>query len=447
MKRLAAAIISALILVCTVSSGTVFAFQDLNETEKAAILDLKEWGFVSGVDSDHFAPRDKINYAQGVSFIVKGLKLSADSHSSATEPDVSENFSLVPKHAWYSEAFAAAKANGLNIQKDVDPNAIMTKEQYKIMLKIALDQEGPFPDMESPIVFENDDKMTITRGEAAVLLHKTIKFVENHTTPTKKGYAFVNGLEMYYEIHGKGQPLVLLHGAYSSINTSFGKLIPILAKTRQVIAVDLQGHGHTADIDRPLSYVQMADDTSALLSKIGITNADVFGYSIGGSTALQIAIRHPELVRKLVLASAYFRSDGYYPEVLDTIPYFTPEVFAGSPIEEEYKRVAPNPQDFPKLVEKLKNLVSEKFSWEAETIRSIKAPALILAGDSDSIRPEHALELFRLFGGGVVGDMAGLPDSQLALLPSTTHISILEKTDSLISLIVPFLDAPFPGSK
>jgi pimeloyl-ACP methyl ester carboxylesterase len=215
-----------------------------------------------------------------------------------------------------------------------------------------------------------------------------------------------------------------------------------------VIAVDLQGHGRTADIDRPLSYVQMADDTAMLLSKIGVKNADIFGYSIGGSTALQIAIRHPEMVRKLVLASAYFRSDGYYPEVLDSIPYITPEVFAESPIEEEYKRVAPNPQDFPKLVEKLKKLVSEKFSWPSETIRSIKSPAFIMVGDSDSIRPEHAVELFRLLlGGGVVGDMAGLPHSQLAILPSTTHISILDKIDSLISLTVPFLDAPLPESK
>ncbi|MBB6673806.1 alpha/beta hydrolase [Cohnella nanjingensis] len=287
----------------------------------------------------------------------------------------------------------------------------------------------------------------MTRGEAAVLLLSTIKFLEAKSVPSKRGYVSVNGLNMYYEIYGTGQPLVLLHGAYSSINTTFGKLIPILARTRQVIAVDLQGHGRTADIDRPLSYVQMADDTAALLREIGIANADIFGYSMGGTTALQIAIRHPELVRKLVLASTYFRSDGYYQEVLDSIPYITPEVFAGSPIVDEYKRVAPNPQDFPNLVNKLKTLVSEKFAWEPAEILSINAPSLVMVGDSDSIRPEHAVELFRLLGGGVVGDMAGLPRSQLAVIPGTTHISIMNHTESLVSLIVPFLDASVEESQ
>jgi pimeloyl-ACP methyl ester carboxylesterase len=233
-------------------------------------------------------------------------------------------------------------------------------------------------------------------------------------------YASVNGLQMYYEIHGSGQPLVLLHGAYMTIET-MGEIVPSLAETRQVVAVELQGHGHTADIDRPLSYEQMADDVSALLAEIGIDQADVFGYSMGGGVALQVAVRHPEVVRKLVVASISYTSDGMYPEVLATIDTITPEVFAGSPIEETYLRSAPNPEDFPNLVAKLKQLDMEHYAWPQEDIRGISAPTLLIIGDSDAIRPEHAVELFGLLGGGVMGDLTGLPKSQLAVLPGTTH--------------------------
>jgi pimeloyl-ACP methyl ester carboxylesterase len=216
-------------------------------------------------------------------------------------------------------------------------------------------------------------------------------------TENKGSYASVNGLRMYYEIYGTGHPLVVLHGAYMTIET-MGEIVPSLAETRQVIAVELQGHGHTADIDRPLSYEQMADDVTALLAEIGIEKADVFGYSMGGGVALQVALRHSEVVRKLVVASASYTSDGMYPELLAMIPTITPEVFAGSPIEEAYLRTAPNPKDFPNLVAKLKQLDMERYAWPPEDIREISAPTLLIIGDSDAIRPEHAAELFRLLG-------------------------------------------------
>jgi pimeloyl-ACP methyl ester carboxylesterase len=254
-------------------------------------------------------------------------------------------------------------------------------------------------------------------------------------------YASVNGLEMYYEIHGTGEPLVLLHGAYMTIN-AMGEVVPSLAKTRRIIAVELQGHGRTADIDRPLSYEQMADDTAALLRHIGIEEADIFGYSMGGGIALQVTIRHPEVVRKLVLASVYYNDDGVYPEVLEAIETITPEAFAGTPWREEYDRIAPNPEHFPTLVAKLKELDLTFVGWPPEDIQAIEAPALVIIGDSDVVRPEHTVEMFRLVGGGVAGDLAGLPSSRLAILPGTTHVGLVERSDLLVSMIGEFLDAP-----
>jgi len=271
-----------------------------------------------------------------------------------------------------------------------------------------------------------------------------------NTTP-QTGYAPVNGLRMYYEVFGTGQPLVVLHGAYMTIET-MGEIVPFLAESRQVIAVELQAHGHTADIDRPLTYEHMADDVAALLRHLGIEQVDVFGFSTGGGAALQLAIRHPEVVRKLVVASASYTSDGMHPELLEITPTITPEAFAGSPIKEAYLRTAPNPDDFPNLATKLKRLDMEPFAWPQEDIRGIEAPTLLIIGDSDAIRLEHAIDMFRLLGGGVMGDLAGLPKSQLAVLPGTAHFippgsGLMDRTDWLVSMIGPFLDAPIPETE
>ena len=265
-------------------------------------------------------------------------------------------------------------------------------------------------------------------------------------TQNRGNYAEVNGLNMYYEIHGTGEPLVVLHGAYMTID-AMGELVASLAEARRVIAVELQGHGRTADIDRPISYEQMADDVAALLRHLGIGAADVFGYSMGGGVALQVAVRHPEVVRRLVVASASYTSDGAHPELLEMIPTLTPEAFAGSPIEEEYLRLAPNPEDFPTLVAKLKRLDMDHFAWPPEEIGGISSPTLIIVGDSDAILLEHAVEMFRLLGGGVMGDLAGLPKSQLAVLPGTTHFippgsGILDRAGWLLPMIGAFLEAP-----
>lgn len=265
-----------------------------------------------------------------------------------------------------------------------------------------------------------------------------------HTTP-QTGYAAVNGLQLYYEIHGTGAPLVVLHGAFMTIEL-LGDLVPGLARTRQVIAVELQGHGHTADIERPLTYEQLADDIAALLRYLRIGAADLYGYSLGGGVALQVALRHPQLVRKLVLVSSSYTSDGMYPEVRAAIEQITPDLFAGTPWRAAYDRTAPHPEAFPTLVAKMIALDRTPFAWPAAAIAALTTPTLIIIGDCDGTRPEHAVELFRLRGGGVFGDVAGLPAAQLAVLPGTTHVGMLDRAAWLLMMIPPFLDAPPPAT-
>jgi len=270
------------------------------------------------------------------------------------------------------------------------------------------------------------------------------------STEARTGYASIGDLEMYYEVQGAGRPLLLLHGAYMTVDL----LDPLrfgLAETRQVVAPELQGHGRTADVDRPLTYEQMADDAAALLRALELQEADVLGYSMGGGVALQLALRHPEVVRKLVLASAGYSLDAMHPVALEMFPSITPEMFAGSPIEEAYLKTAPNPGDFAGLVEKMTQLDTADFRWPEDDIRAIAAPTMIVLGDSDGIRLEHAVELFRLRGGGVMGDLAGMPHSQLAVLPGTSHFvppgtGLLDRSEWLLAMIPPFLDAPMPGN-
>ncbi len=264
----------------------------------------------------------------------------------------------------------------------------------------------------------------------------------------KEGYVSVNGLNMYYETHGTGQPLVLLHGAFSAIGTSFGGLLPELSRTRQVIALELQAHGHTADIDRPLSLEGMADDVAAAIKQLGMEQADLLGYSMGAGVALQVVIRHPEVIRKLVLASITYTLSGWHPGLLEGLGNMTPEMMHGSLWHEEYLKIAPHPEDFAKLFAKKTQMDQHTQDIPDESIRGIKSPTLLIIGDSDLVRPEHIVEMFRLLGGGIFGDTpAGLPNSQLAVLPGTSHFSLVSRTELLIPIINSFLDAPMPESK
>ena len=258
------------------------------------------------------------------------------------------------------------------------------------------------------------------------------------------GYLPVNGLDMYYEIHGGGSPLALMHGAMGTIDSCFADLLPALAATRQVVAIELQGHGHTADVDRPLSYQQMAADAAALLEALGIGMADLVGYSMGGAVALELAMRHPRLVRRVVYAGGTsYRRDGLYPEMLEE-PDSAADDLTGSVWHEAYVRVAPDPGRWPDLVAKNVELDRTFAGWPDEDIQALTAPALLIIGDSDIVRPEHTMKMFRLLGGGVIGDIAGLPASQLAVLPGTSHVGLLDRVGWLQSMILEFLGSPEP---
>ena len=261
------------------------------------------------------------------------------------------------------------------------------------------------------------------------------------------GYLPVNGLDMYHEIHGDGSPLALLHGAMGTIDSCFANLLPALAAARQVVAIELQGHGHTADVDRPLSYPQMAADAAALLEALGIGTADLVGYSLGGAVALELAMRYPALVRRVVYAGgASYRRDGLYAEMLEQ-PESAADDLTGSVWHKAYARVTPDPSRWPDLVAKNFELDRTFAGWPDEDIQALTAPALLIIGDSDIVRPEHTIKMFRLLGGGVIGDIAGLPAAQLAVLPGTSHVGLLDRVDWLQSMILGFLGSPEPGSR
>lgn len=257
------------------------------------------------------------------------------------------------------------------------------------------------------------------------------------------GYAPVNGLNMYYEIHGSGEPLVLLHGSYMAISNNFNwtRWIGEFSKTRRVIAVEMQGHGRTADIDRDFSYEYLADDIAALLDYLKIEQADLFGYSMGGGVAMQVAIRHPDKVRKVVSVSAVFRHDGWVQEALDMFPQFTADFFKGSPIEADYKKLSPTPAEFPNFIKRVIAMDLQPYDFGADKLKATKAPFFFIHGDADGARLDHMAEMFRLKGDEIMGDMRPRSESRFAVLPDTTHITLSEKGNVIIPMVNDFLDA------
>ena len=255
------------------------------------------------------------------------------------------------------------------------------------------------------------------------------------------GYAPVNGLRMYYEVHGKGAPVVLLHGSFMTITNNWTGMIAQLSKSRQVIAVEMQGHGRTADINRDFSYENLADDIAALLDYLKIKQADLLGYSMGGGVAMQVAIRHPEKVRKVVSISAVFRHDGWVKEAVEMFPQMEPGMFKGSPIEAEYKKLSPTPDKFDTFVKHVIQMDIKPYDFGAAKLKATKAPMLFIHGDADGVRLDHIAEMFRLKGDEIFGDMRPRSESRLAILPNTTHITLMDTLDVIGPMVNDFSDA------
>ena len=265
------------------------------------------------------------------------------------------------------------------------------------------------------------------------------------TTSVRTGYAPVNGLQMYYEIHGSGgTPLLLLHGGLFNIDLQFGALLPSLAATRQVIATDFQGHGRTNDLDRPLTSADLASDVLGLLEHLEVPQVDVFGFSVGGAVALHLAIRHPEVLRKLVVSSASYSPAGDREENSDAVGEMTVDMIAGTPMEEDYRAKSPHPDRLQDLLDKLGGYDRGFPGWSDDDVRGIAAPTLLTVGDCDAIRLEHAVKFLQLRGGDVNGDFVGVPASQLAVFPGTTHFFGLARTELVRDVVLTFLDAPMP---
>ncbi|HEY6172514.1 MAG TPA: alpha/beta hydrolase [Candidatus Kapabacteria bacterium] len=258
--------------------------------------------------------------------------------------------------------------------------------------------------------------------------------------PAESGYADVNGLKMYYEVYGKGKPIVLLHGSYMTIPLNWSHIIPLLAKDRKVIVAEMQGHGRTRDISREFSYEGMADDVSGLLKHLKIDSADILGYSMGGGVAFQVAVRHPEQVRRLVVLSGAYTHDGWWPDVEAMYATINADMFKGTPIQKQYDSLGNDPNKFPEFVKKVISIDLKPYDWSKD-VKKIQAPIFMAIGDADGIRYEHALELFRALGGGKMGDIHGLPRSRLAIIPSTTHIGMIQRTDWLIPMMTDFLNS------
>lgn len=262
------------------------------------------------------------------------------------------------------------------------------------------------------------------------------------TNAATTGYALVNGLKVYYEAHGAGEALVLLHGGLGS-TASFDGILPELTKIRRVITVDLQGHGRTEGADRPLRMEIMAGMVAGVLKNLGVDKADVLGYSMGAAAALNFAFTHPEMVKKLVVVSTVFRNDGWYPDVQEAVKHLdagAAEQMKASPVYQNYAKIAPKPEDWPKLIGNLGTLMRTPYDW-SQQVAALTCPTMLVFGDADAVRLEHAAQFFELLGGGKKDgglDGSGMSRARLAILPGTTHYVMVD-TPLLVPAVAPFL--------
>ena len=278
----------------------------------------------------------------------------------------------------------------------------------------------------------------------SVLLISIIMFtaspsVGQQVKPSGSGYAAVNGTKVYYEVYGEGKPIVLLHGAFMTIEMNWGQLIPELSKTRKVIAIELQGHGHTPFSDRKLDHATLANDVAGVMDYLKIDSADVAGYSFGGAVAYKFAIQYPKRLRKLVIISSTYKSSGWMPQINNAFKSMKPELFANSPMQTAYDAVAPDKTKWTKFLEQMINSARVPFDFGDSNISKISTPVLIIAGDNDGLDKLELIKTYQLLGGGVCADFGVMPKSQLAIVPSQGHVSLMMQTKTILGYLDSFL--------
>lgn len=257
--------------------------------------------------------------------------------------------------------------------------------------------------------------------------------------PSSSSYAPVNGIRVYYEVYGEGMPLVLLHGAFYTIDMNWSQLIPELSKTRKVIAIEMQGHGHTPYSERKLSITSLASDVKGVMDYLKIDSADVAGYSMGGSVAYQFAVQNPTRLRRLVIISSTYKSNGWLPVVNGAFKNFKPEFFDNTPLHTAYDSVAPDKTKWRKFLAQMFAFADAPFNVGDSNIAKIKAPVLIISGDNDGLDKIELAKTYKLLGGGVSADLQPMPKSQLAIVPSRGHVSLMMDTPTILNYLNEFL--------
>lgn len=275
----------------------------------------------------------------------------------------------------------------------------------------------------------------------AIVMSTTSQSIAQQSKPAESGYAPVNGIKVYYEVYGKGMPIVLLHGAYYTIDLNWKQLIPELSKTRKVIAIEMQGHGHTPFSDRKLLRTTLASDVEGVMDYLKIDSADVAGYSFGGSVAYQFAIQSPKRLRKLIIISATYKSSGWLPEVTEGFKNMKPELFDNSPLKDAYDAVAPDKTKWTKFLEQMIGSATTPFDLGDSNIAKIVAPVLLISGDNDGMDKIELVKTYQLLGGN--GDFRVTPKSQLAIVPGQGHVSLMMQTQTLLGYIESFLNQTY----
>ena len=273
----------------------------------------------------------------------------------------------------------------------------------------------------------------------AMLFFTVFQSTGQQSKPADSGYAAVNGIKVYYEVYGAGRPIVLLHGAFYTIQLNWAQLIPQLAKTRKVIAIELQGHGHTPYSDRKLDFATLASDVEGVMDHLKVDSADVAGYSMGGSVAYKLAIQSPKRVRKLVIISSTYKSSGWLPVVTSGFKNLKVEFFTNTPIQAAYDAVAPDKTKWPKYLEQMFAFAGTPFDMGDANIAKLTMPVLLISGDNDGVDKIELMKTYQLLGGGISADLAPMPKSHLAVVPSQSHVGLMMQTKTIADYLDDFL--------